>query len=63
MHVRKAGIEVRRLDDDRYAVLVDGLVRYVGAVDECRRRALILAPKYSDRDAQARALGRLGRLM
>ena len=61
MNARKAGIEIQQLDDNRYAVIVDGLVRYVGPVDECRRRAMILAPKHSDRNAQARALGRLGR--
>jgi hypothetical protein len=59
MKLRKAGIEVQHLDGNRYAVVVDGIVRYVGHVDECRRRATILAPKAIDRDAQARALGRL----
>ena len=59
MRVRKAEIEIQRLDDCRYAVIVDGLVRYVGPVEECRRRAMILAPKDSDLAAQARALGRL----
>jgi hypothetical protein len=62
MRARKAGIEIQRLDESRYAVIVDGLVRYVGPMEECRRRAMILAPKDSDRDAQDRALGRLGRL-
>jgi hypothetical protein len=63
MKARKAGIEVQQLDGNRYAVVVDGIVRYVGPVEECRRRATILAPKLSDREAQARALGRLRQLI
>ena len=55
----KPGIEIQRLDEHRYAVAVDGLVRYVGTLEECERRATILAPK-RDRAAQDRALGRLG---
>lgn len=62
MKARKAGIEVQQLDGNRYAVYVGGIVRYVGPVEECRRRARILAPKESDRDAQARALCRLRQL-
>jgi hypothetical protein len=63
MKLRRAGVEIQQLDGNRYAVVVDGIVRYVGAVEECRRRATILAPKASDRDAQARALGRLRELI
>jgi hypothetical protein len=62
MKARKGGIEIQQLDGNRYAVLLDGIVRYVGPVEECRRRAMILAPKESDREAQARALGRLRQL-
>jgi hypothetical protein len=62
MKMLKPGIEIQQLDESRYAVVVDGFVRYVGPAEECRRRATILAPKSSDRDAQARALGRLWRL-
>ena len=59
MKAQKPGIEIQRLDEHRYAVAVDGVVRYVGTLEECERRAAILAPK-SDRAAQDRALGRLG---
>jgi hypothetical protein len=61
MKAPKTAVEIQRLDGDRYAVSVHGLVRYVGTLEECKRRAEILAPK-SDREAQDRALGRLGRL-
>jgi hypothetical protein len=57
MKARKAGVELQRLDQNRYAVTVDGLVRYVGTLEECERRAAILAPK-NDREAQDRALVR-----
>lgn len=42
--------------ENRYAVLVAGIVRYVGSLDECRRRALIFAPKQSEHEAQDHAL-------
>jgi hypothetical protein len=32
-------LEIRRLDEKRYALTVDGLVRYVGTQEECERRA------------------------
>jgi hypothetical protein len=38
---------------------VDDLVCYVGTLGECRRRAVILAPQPSDREALNWALGRL----
>ncbi len=60
MKARKVGIEILRLDENRYAVTIDGIVRYVGTLEECERRAAILSPK-SDRAAQDRALGRLTR--
>jgi hypothetical protein len=60
MKPRKTGSEIQRLDETRYAVVVDGLVRYVGTLEECQRRATILLPQ-NDRAAQDRALGRLGR--
>ena len=44
----------------RFAVNLDGLVRYVGTLEECERRAALLVRK-NDREAQDRALGRLGR--
>ena len=60
MKARKARVEILRLDENRYAVTIDGIVRYVGTLEECERRAAILTPK-SDRAAQNRALGRLTR--
>ncbi len=58
MKARKAGVEILWLDENRYAVTIDGIVRYVGTLEECERRAAILTPK-NDRAAQDRALGRL----
>jgi hypothetical protein len=60
MKARIAGIEILRLDRNRYAVTTDGVVCYVGTLEECERRASILTPK-NDRAAQDRALGRLTR--
>ena len=60
MKACKAGVEIQRLDENRYAVTIDGVVRYVGTLEECERRAAILTPK-NDRAAQDRALGRLTR--
>jgi hypothetical protein len=62
MNTHKIDIVIQRLDDMRFAVAVDGLVRYVGSQVECERRAAIFAPK-SDRAAQDQALMRLERLM
>ena len=58
MKARKAGVEILWLDENRYAVTIDGIVRYVGTLEECERRAEILTPR-NDRAAQDRALGRL----
>lgn len=49
-------VDVQQLGENRYAVLVGGIVRYVGSLDECRRRALIFAPKHSEHEAQGHAL-------
>ena len=54
------GIVIQRLNEGRYALAVDGVVRYVGSQAECERRVAILVPK-SDRAAQDKALGRLSR--
>jgi hypothetical protein len=62
MQSLKRDVEIRQLDERRFAVAVDGLVRYVGTREECERRAALLLPK-ADRAAQNRALARLGRLM
>ena len=45
MKARKTGIEIQRLHETRFAVVVDGLVRYVGTLEECQRRAAILTPE------------------
>ena len=60
MKTHKGDIVIQRLDEGRYAVAVDGVIRYVGSQTECERRVAILAPK-SDRAAQDEALGRLSR--
>jgi hypothetical protein len=58
MNTHKGSVVICRLNDGRYAVSVDGIVRYVGSQEECERRVAILAPK-NDRAAQDQALGRL----
>jgi len=60
MKARRASVEIQRLDEKRYAVSLDGVVRYVGTLEECERRAAILIQR-NDRAAQDRALGRLTR--
>ena len=55
MKSSKEGVAVRRLDEDRYAMSVDKVIRYVGSQEECKRRAEILLPK-SSRDLQDSAL-------
>jgi hypothetical protein len=55
MNTHKGDIVIQRLDEGRFAVAVDGLVRYVGSQVECERRAAILAPK-NDRTTQDQAL-------
>ena len=60
MKTHKVDIAIQRLDESRFAIAVDGLVRYVGSQAECERRAAILAPK-KDRAAQDQALVRLSR--
>jgi hypothetical protein len=61
MNTRKEGVAVRRLDENRYAISVDQVVRYVGSQAECERRAEILVQKNS-RDAQDVALARACRM-
>jgi len=60
MKARKPAVEIQQLDEYRYAVSLDGVVRYVGTREECQRRAALLVVK-DDREAQDRALGRLSR--
>ena len=54
-------IVIHRLDERRYALAVDGIVRYVGTEEECRRRLKMLVPN-NDRAGQNEALGRLWRI-
>ena len=58
MKTNKGDVVIRQLDEGRYAVSVDGIVRYVGTQEECERRVAILAPK-NVRAFQDQALGRL----
>jgi hypothetical protein len=58
----KDDVVIQRLDERRYAVAVDGIVRYVGSQEECQRRAEILSPK-NDRDVQDLGLARACRLI
>lgn len=55
-------VTIRRLDERRYAVEVDGIVRYAGSEEECQRRLAMLAPK-KDRADQDKAVIRLGRML
>ena len=61
MKTQKIEIVIQRLDETRFAVAVDGLVRYVGSQAECQRRAAILLPR-NDRATQDQALRRWARL-
>ena len=62
MKPHKVEIVIQRLDEMRFAVAVDGLVRYVGTQAECERRAAIFAPQ-SDRAAHDQALLRVQQAM
>ena len=62
MKTRNRDIVIQRLDERRYALAVDGIVRYVGSEEECQRRLAILIPK-NDRAEQNNALARLGRII
>ena len=55
MKTQKTETVIQRLDETRFAVAVDGLVRYVGSQAECERRAAILLPR-NDRATQDQAL-------
>jgi hypothetical protein len=61
MKTQTNDIVVQRLDETRFAVAVDGLVRYVGSQVECERRAAILLPR-NDRATQDQALLRWANL-
>jgi hypothetical protein len=55
MKTSKEGVAIWLLDENRYAVGINHLIRYVGPLEECQRRAAILSSK-GDRDLQDRAL-------
>lgn len=57
MKTRKGDVIVQRLDNGRFAVAVDGLIRYSGRQTECELRAAILLRK-NDRATQDEALVR-----
>ena len=62
MKTRKGAIVIERLDQRRYAVTVDGIVRFVGTHEECQQRAAMLIQKKDqpDRDkALARSIRRM----
>jgi hypothetical protein len=60
MKTRERIIVVQRLDERRYALAIDGIVRYVGSEEECQRRIAMLVPN-NDRAKQDEALARLWR--
>ena len=62
MKTRGSIIVIQRLDEWRYALAVDGIVRYVGTEEECQRRLAMLVPK-NERADQDKALGRLWRIL
>lgn len=62
MKTYKREVVVQRLDERRYALAVDGVVRYVGTEEECQRRLAMLVPK-TERADQDKALGRLWRIL
>ena len=55
-------VVVQRLNERRYALSIDGIVRFVGTEEECQRRLAMLVPS-NDRAGQDAALGRLWRIM
>jgi hypothetical protein len=62
MKTHKGAIVIERLDERRYAVTVDGIVRYVGTREECQQRVAVLTQK-KDRVDQDEALTRSIRQM
>ena len=62
MKTHNRDIIVQRLDERRYALTIDGIVRYVGTEEECQRRLAMLVPN-NDRARQDKALRRLWRMM
>lgn len=60
MKTSKERIAIWQLDEHRFALGIDQVIRYVGSLEECERRAAILMPK-DDRERQDRALARASR--
>jgi hypothetical protein len=61
MKTPKEGVAVRWLDEIRYAISLDQVIRYGGSQADCERRAEILLRRNS-RDMQDRALARVCRM-
>jgi len=51
-------VDVQQLEENRYAVLVGGIVKYVGSLEECWRRALIFTPRDGEHKVRDNALRR-----
>jgi len=62
MKTGKGVIVIQRLDERRFAVTVDGIVRYVGTQEECEQRVAMLVQK-EDRVDQDEALAQSIRRM
>jgi hypothetical protein len=63
LNKKPPAVEIRDLDGNnmRFAVSVDGLIRFVGSREECERRAKILRPSTDDRERQDWMLGHVVR--
>ena len=62
MKTGRGVIVIQRLDERRYAVTIDGIVRYVGTQEECEQRVAMLSEK-EDRADRDKALARSIRLL
>jgi hypothetical protein len=62
MKTYKREVVVQRLDERRYALAVDGVVRYVGTEEEYQRRLAMVVPK-NNGGRQNDGWGRLWRIM
>ena len=56
---RPREIVVQRLDERRYALAIDGIVRYVGTEEECQRRLSMLVAS-NDRAGRTKPWGGYG---
>jgi hypothetical protein len=62
MKTGRGVIVIQRLDERRYAVTIDGIVRYVGTQEECEQRVAMLVQR-EDRADRDKALARSIRLL